>query len=286
MSFISYSQNFEDVMLWRALKNIKNGFYIDVGANDPVEYSVTKAFYDNGWNGINIEPIEQYYKLLLQQRKKDINLPIAINDSKGKFDIFEIKDTGLSTLDKEVAEKHKQEGRRVEKKIVETDTLSNICEKYVKKEINFLKIDVEGFEIAVLKSLDLKKYRPWIILIETTEPSTGKVDIFAGESILIENKYKNVYFDGINTFYIANEKVLELEKFFQVPPNVFDRYELISELNMKNTILYQKQEINNLSQEVNNLNEQIKALKNSLSWKITKPLRTIKKILKKGKYNE
>lgn len=280
MSFISYSQNFEDVMLWRALKNIKNGFYIDVGANDPVNLSVTKAFYDNGWNGINIEPIEQYYKLLLQQRERDINLPIAINENKGEFDIFEIKDTGLSTLDREIAKKHEEEGWAVEKKIIKTDTLSNICEKYVKKEINFLKIDVEGFEIAVLKSLDLKKYRPWIILIETTEPLTG-TNRFAGENILIENNYKNVYFDGINTFYIANEKVLELEKFFQVPPNFFDGYELISELNMRNTILHQEEKINILSREVKSLNEQIKALKDSLSWKITKPLRTIKKYLKR-----
>ncbi|HZF37393.1 MAG TPA: FkbM family methyltransferase, partial [Blastocatellia bacterium] len=46
MSFISYAQNFEDVMLWRALKHIDRGFYIDVGANDPDLDSVTKAFYE------------------------------------------------------------------------------------------------------------------------------------------------------------------------------------------------------------------------------------------------
>lgn len=48
MSFISYSQNYEDVMLWQALKDIKNGFYIDVGVNDPVEDSITKSMYDLG----------------------------------------------------------------------------------------------------------------------------------------------------------------------------------------------------------------------------------------------
>jgi hypothetical protein len=46
MSFVSYAQNFEDVMLWRALRDIKGGFYIDVGANSPGMDSVTKAFYD------------------------------------------------------------------------------------------------------------------------------------------------------------------------------------------------------------------------------------------------
>ena len=56
MSIVSYSQNFEDVMLWRALKDVENGFYIDVGANHPAIDSVTKLFYENGWSGINIEP--------------------------------------------------------------------------------------------------------------------------------------------------------------------------------------------------------------------------------------
>jgi len=52
--YIYYAQNFEDVMLWRALKHIKNGFYIDIGAWDPVIDSVSNLFYENGWRGINV----------------------------------------------------------------------------------------------------------------------------------------------------------------------------------------------------------------------------------------
>ena len=44
---ISYAQNFEDVILWRALKHVEAGRYIDIGANDPEKDSVTKVFYDN-----------------------------------------------------------------------------------------------------------------------------------------------------------------------------------------------------------------------------------------------
>jgi hypothetical protein len=56
-AFVSYAQNFEDVMLWRALRSLESGFYIDVGANDPTIDSVTKAFYASRWHGINIEPM-------------------------------------------------------------------------------------------------------------------------------------------------------------------------------------------------------------------------------------
>jgi hypothetical protein len=51
---VSYAQNFEDVMLWRAFKKVACGFYIDVDACDPTEHSVTKAFYARGWRGIKL----------------------------------------------------------------------------------------------------------------------------------------------------------------------------------------------------------------------------------------
>jgi hypothetical protein len=68
MSFISYAQNYEDVMLWRALKHVQHGFYIDVGANDPTDDSVTKAFYVRGWRGINVEPLKLHHQDLLEAR--------------------------------------------------------------------------------------------------------------------------------------------------------------------------------------------------------------------------
>lgn len=71
MTFISYAQNFEDVRLWRALNSFECGFYIDVGATDPAHDSVTKAFYDHGWSGINVEPMQNYYDALRQQRPRD-----------------------------------------------------------------------------------------------------------------------------------------------------------------------------------------------------------------------
>jgi hypothetical protein len=56
---ISYAQNFEDIILWRALKNVKHGFYEDVGEGDPAKHSVTNWFYDQGCSGVNIKPNEQ-----------------------------------------------------------------------------------------------------------------------------------------------------------------------------------------------------------------------------------
>lgn len=64
MGIVSYAQNFEDVMLWRALGHIENGFYVDIGAQHPTIDSVSKAFYERGWSGINVEPVDAYIALL------------------------------------------------------------------------------------------------------------------------------------------------------------------------------------------------------------------------------
>jgi hypothetical protein len=97
MPFISYAQNYEDVILWRALRDVEKGFYVDVGAADPQEWSVTRAFYDRGWSGINIEPLDEYFDKLTQARPRDINLRVALGRAAGRRTLHTIAGTGLST---------------------------------------------------------------------------------------------------------------------------------------------------------------------------------------------
>jgi hypothetical protein len=74
---ISYTPSYEDVFLWRALASRvhhNDGFWIDAGAFDPVDASVTKAFSDHNWRGVNIEPLKRHFDRLVEQRPRDINL--------------------------------------------------------------------------------------------------------------------------------------------------------------------------------------------------------------------
>ena len=233
MSFISYAQNFEDIMLWRALKHINNGFYIDVGANDPTHFSVTRAFYDRGWHGINLEPVAEFYERLVVQRHRDINLQIGVSDVVGNFPFFDIPGTGLATLDSAVAQKHADAGWQVNTIEVPLLPLSNICEAHVNSEIHFLKIDVEGAEKKVLVGIDLTKWRPWIIIVEATAPLTQHTAHQSWEYLLKDNAYEFVYFDGLNRFYIANEQK-DLKAAFALPPNDFDDFILWATQEAKN----------------------------------------------------
>ena len=94
--FVTFSEYLEDYILFSIFYDVKNGFYIDIGANDPNLCSVTKAFYLRGWHGINIEPLPDKYKSLQLNRKKDINLNICIGKIEGNGTFY--LQRGLSTL--------------------------------------------------------------------------------------------------------------------------------------------------------------------------------------------
>jgi len=172
MTFISYAQNFEDVILWRALHGVDKGFYIDVGAWLPDQDSVTRAFYDRGWRGINIEPVPQWFERLQEARPRDINLQLALGAEPGEATLYVIPDTGLSTVEKNLAERHEAEhGYQSRELRVKVDTLSRVCERFHVAPIHFLKIDVEGAEKAVLEGTDFAKIHHWIIFVESTSPN-------------------------------------------------------------------------------------------------------------------
>ncbi len=224
MRFISYAQNFEDVMLWRALSDVQNGFYIDVGAADPVDMSVTQAFYERQWRGINIEPAQHYFSQLDAARPGDINLSVALGRVPGTRTFHEINGSGLSTLDARIAEEHHGAGWTVEQREVESTTLAEICRRFAPREIHFLKIDVEGAEEEVLAGGDFLSFRPWIVLLEATKPLTTDAAV-EWEPVILAADYVFVWFDGLNRFYVSREHYDRLKQHFQLPPNSFDNFD-------------------------------------------------------------
>lgn len=223
MAFISFAQNAEDVLLFRALRHIEQGHYIDIGANHPIEDSVTKAFYDRGWHGVNVEPVGFWHQKLQTERTRDINLQIAISDTDDALEFFEVEETGLSTLDQDRAAECRQQGLNVVPTTVTCWTLAHLFEENRLQDIHFLKIDVEGAEAQVIRSGDWNKYRPWIVLVESTRPNTNKSEHESWEPILLGSGYQFVWFDGVNRYYLAHEHQ-DLAKAFQIPVNVLDDY--------------------------------------------------------------
>ena len=150
---IFYSQNSEDVLLARCFEGQSNGFYVDVGAEDPIEGSVTKHFYERGWRGINIEPVPSFFNKIINDRPLDINLQCVASDRDNhSLQLCIAEGTGLSTLEIE-RQQALQQAYNVHAIEVKCQRLTTILEANVKQRIDFLKIDVEGHEINVINGL-------------------------------------------------------------------------------------------------------------------------------------
>jgi FkbM family methyltransferase len=218
--FTSYSQFLEDLILYNVFYDVQNGFYIDIGANDPNAISVTKNLYIRGWYGINIEPLPDKFQELVKFRKRDINLQIGAGKMNGNATLY-VLGYG-STLQKK---------ENVTSIKIEVDTMSNICRKYVPKNeiIQFCKIDVEGGEKDVLLGYDFENYRPKVFCIESTLPDTGIPSYNLWEDILLKNDYSFAYQYSINRYYIDN-RIKDLRKrFFQAEKSV----DIYNKLNKK-----------------------------------------------------
>ncbi|MDN6885964.1 FkbM family methyltransferase [Variovorax sp. CAN2819] len=225
-AFTSYAQNFEDVMLWRALKHVPAGVYVDIGAQHPVVDSVSKAFYEQGWRGVHVEPVPYYAELLRQDRPDEVVLQLALSHTAGILDLHVIKDTGLSTGVKAYADVHQAE-HGFAYMTVPTPMLpmKTALASLAGRTVHWLKIDVEGLEEEVLRGWDSNILRPWIIVVEATVPMSTELRHEGAERILVEAGYRFAYFDGLNRFYVAEEHA-NLLPALNVPPNVFDYAEL------------------------------------------------------------
>ena len=300
-----YSQNSEDVLLARCFEGENQGFYVDVGAEDPVEGSITRHFYERGWNGINIEPVPFFFDRLANDRPRDINLNCVASDRDDQtLNLCISEGTGLSTLEAERQEAlESNPDHEVQRIEVQSQTLSTILNSHATQRIDFLKIDVEGHELAVLRGLDLSSHHPRVIVIETTLPSMhpgGRVpmqerpvaahDFEAIDHLITAAGYRRVYFDGLNTWWIDQAEPA-LADAFRTPPNCFDTisplesYRIIEQLNkriesadaMAQNALAEGRELQrglaSAKEAYGNLLTAHQQLLNSRSWKLTGPMR-------------
>ncbi|MEU5993855.1 FkbM family methyltransferase [Spirillospora sp. NPDC047418] len=228
---IAYAGNAEDVVLMRAFADHRGGFFVDVGAGEPVSGSLTKNLVDSqGWRGVNVEPLPERHALLQQARPRDVNLCVAVGDEPGAAGFFRVVPGrgktgggGLSTLRWDVLEGHLANGWGHEELLVEVVTLETILSAHAEPCFDLLKVDVEGAEAAVLRSADLRVWRPRAIVVEATVPLTARPSHQEWEPYVLAAGYGLALFDGLNRFYVRDDEP-DLHERLSVPANVLDNY--------------------------------------------------------------
>jgi len=219
---ISHAQNGEDVVLDRAI-HADRGFYVDVGAASPSVASVTRHFYDLGWHGINVEPQASYAAELRRERPRDQTVEAVAGAVSGtcEFHIVE-SDPDLSTFDPTRVRDLADEGERTSTQVIEVVTLDALLAAARPAAIDFLKIDVEGAERDVLLGIDLRRWRPRVIVVEATVSNSQVPNFEKWEDLVVDRGYRYASFDGINRYYVAEEEAALAD--LLAPANVLDDF--------------------------------------------------------------
>lgn len=227
MELISYAQNFEDIRLWRAFKDVENGRYLDIGTQDPNHDSVSRLFYDLGWRGVHVEPTPHYASAMRGARPDEQVIEAAVSSSPVPLAFFEIPNTGLSTGVPAIAKFHQDAGWTFQKILVPTISLASLLDYMGQDPIHWLKIDVEGMEADVIASWGDHPARPAALVIEATKPSTQQPTHEAWHAMVTARGYSEVLFDGLSRYFI-HETESHRGEALALSPNVFDGFQVMS----------------------------------------------------------
>jgi FkbM family methyltransferase len=172
-----FSQTGEDILINGVLQNQPTGFYVDIGAFDPVKFSNTYGFYIKGWHGINIDPNPESIKKFNIIRPKDNNINIGVSDVPGELTYFKFKEAAFNTFSLDVIKSYETSPiDKIPIKVERLDKILGAC-NIPKTGIDFMTIDTEGFDLKVLKSNDWEKYRPKVIAVEF-DKNDNSIDCF------------------------------------------------------------------------------------------------------------
>ena len=193
----------------------KNGYFVDCGAYDGEYTSNTSGLADCGWNGLCIEPVNEYY-IKCEERHKNNKVRVVNLAAGAKNGSCEINIGGpLSTIKNDVVKKFNSmdwskgihRGQKQTVKMKELDTI--LTEEDVPKKFDVLSIDVEGYEWEVLKKFDIKMWAPKIVIIELHDNNINYDLEWEDCNNLVKyfniNGYRVVFKNFSNTVYIQND---------------------------------------------------------------------------------
>jgi len=210
----SYSKEGEDIILNKIFGTQKYGFYIDVGAYHPKQYSNTYSFYLRGWRGINIDAMPGSMDLFKKNRRRDINLEIPVLKEKAPLKYYQFNEPALNGFSYKLSNQRDDINEYKIINVIELEgvPLGDILDKYLpedEKDIDFMSIDVEGFDLEVLQSNDWDRFRPKVLLVELINSTLSNITENSIYKYLLEQRYY-IFGKSVQTvFFISEEYISE-----------------------------------------------------------------------------
>jgi hypothetical protein len=224
--FQSFSGNGEDVVLWRVLRGVDIGRYIEVGANHPCRDSATMAFYKRGWTGITVELDPMLAALQRTHRPADIVVEAEVAAAGDTPTLQLVAGAGLSTPDHTVPPAPARSRSPTVNMGVPIPQLASVLEDvgWSGQDIHFLAINAKGSQRTVLESIDLTAWRPWVLLVRATDPNSTRSSRDDWEDVVLGAGYQVCLFDGISRFYVSDERTEQLAGPLSYPACIRDNY--------------------------------------------------------------
>jgi FkbM family methyltransferase len=160
--------------------DFENGTFIEAGGNDGLSQSNTYWFERfRGWRGILVEPVPDQAELCRRNRPRAevINAALVADASTTSVCIKAAQLMAFipGTRSKAEEEAHLQFAMKVQELtevseiVVPAVTLASVLDAVPSRKVDFLSLDVEGYEIPVLHGMDPERNRPGLILVETKD---------------------------------------------------------------------------------------------------------------------
>jgi len=184
--------------------NKKNGFYVDIGANDPAHESQTFHLDNMGWDGLLVEPHPRYQFLLKEKRTGKI-IPYACSNPENQNKTLELIDNHLhSTLELDWFESRNKDSKAKTINVICKTLDSILKENEVQPGFEFISIDIEGHEMEMLKGFNISRWRPQLILMEDHVLSHQK------HNHMVAGGYKLIMRTGLNSWYVPKSSGFRL----------------------------------------------------------------------------
>ena len=182
------------------------GFFVEVGANDPVGGSQTWLLEQSGWWGILVEPQPKFQGRLRASRPRSKVHQVACSapEKRGQARLHIANSDGFSTL----APQRDTHGVVFnDTQTVNVVTLDDLLAEEKVTRVDFVSIDVEGGELDVLRGFSLERYRPALVLIEDYVRNLDKHRHMTGRG------YKLVKRTALNNWYVPEETKFTMTTF-------------------------------------------------------------------------
>lgn len=203
----------EDIFICRFFRNKIQGVYVDVGCYHPIKGSLTYCLFRKGWRGVNVDISKSSIDLFKIERPNDININAAISDFDGETFYYERGQINQQNSLKENDE--------LKKKQINCFKLSSLLNKYNIDRVDFLNIDVEGFDYKVISSLDFEKIKPIMICIEDNNFNISNILNNKIDKLMRDKNYFLTSKIGVSLIYVLKEYENKIEKIMNMNTSSF-----------------------------------------------------------------